>query len=95
MPLNIEFDSSIFSQLERMSPARIKSIRKKFGFTQANFAEMLGVKYVTYCSWERGVRSPSSPSHALLNIADKHPTVFLENRKEIIVNIMKYFKAVQ
>lgn len=74
-----------------MSATRIKKIRKKYGMNQSDFADLLGVKYPTFCSWEKGVRNPSSPSCALLQIAEKHPAIFLQNRKEIIQNVMKYF----
>ena len=74
-----------------MTPSRIKKIRKKYGMRQAAFADLLGVIYDTYSSWERGVRNPSSPSCALLQIAEKHPAIFLQSRKEIIQNVMQYF----
>ena len=85
------FDPSFFLQTESISPLKIKTIRKKFGLTQVDFAELIGVKYNTLCKWEMGTRNPSSAGHSLLNIANKHPEIFLENRKEIITNIMKYF----
>ena len=49
------------------------------------------VVYATYVSWEKGARNPSSPSCALLQIAEKHPAIFLQSRKEIIQNVMQYF----
>ena len=87
--LNLNYD--LFMMDGVMSPARIKKIRKKYGMLQAEFADLLGVIYATYVSWERGVRNPSSPSCALLQIAEKHPAIFLQSRKEIIQNVMQYF----
>jgi DNA-binding transcriptional regulator YiaG len=58
------FDIDIFLQKENLDRLRIKSIRKTYGMTQVNFADLLGVAYDTYCSWELGVRKPSSPACA-------------------------------
>jgi DNA-binding transcriptional regulator YiaG len=87
--LALDFDLLMIDRI--MSPARIRKIRKKYGMRQAAFADLLGVIYATYSSWERGVRKPSSPSCALLQIAEKYPAIFLQSRKEIIKNIMHYF----
>jgi len=87
-----DFDISLFIQEKSLNPLKIKTIRKKYGMTQAAFADLLGVVYKTYCSWELGVRRPSSPGYALLQIAEKHPKVFLSKRKEIIEGVMKYFR---
>ena len=86
-----ELDFSLFLQDGSMTPARIKGIRKKFGMTQANFADLLGVVHITYCTWERGLKRPSSPACSLLQIAEKYPEVFLSKRKEIIEGVMKFF----
>lgn len=42
---------------------------------QVDFAELIGVKYNTFCKWEMGARNPSSAGYSLLNVADKHPEV--------------------
>ena len=84
-------DFSLFLQDGNMSPSRIKEIRKRFGMTQVVFADLLGVVHITYCTWERGVKKPSSPACALLQIAEKHPEVFLVKRREIIKGVMKFF----
>ncbi len=89
---NQEIDWNILLLEETMTPVRIKKIRKKYGMKQTKFADLLKVAHITYSSWERGVRKPSSPSCALLQIAEKHPEIFLENRREIIEEIMKYFE---
>jgi len=56
-----ELDISLFMQDGNMNPPRIKKIRNRYGMTQANFADLLGVVHVTYCTWERGIKRPSSP----------------------------------
>lgn len=93
MNRHLNFDKDIFMQTELITPSRIKAVRKKYGMTQMDFADLLGVKYITYGSWERGDRNPSSPAYALLKIAENYPEIFLANRREIIMSIMKYFKA--
>ena len=89
--MNFELDLNLFMINGIMSPLRIKKIRKKYGLTQVDFADTIGVASATYCSWEKGVRKPSSPSCALLQIAEKHPAIFLQSRREIIESVMKYF----
>jgi len=89
IPITLDFNLLMING--GMKPTRIKKIRRKYGMRQADFADLLGVIYATYSSWERGVRKPSSPSCALLQIAEKYPAIFLQSRKEIIKNIMQYF----
>jgi len=84
-------DFSLFLQDGNMTPSRIKGIRKRFGMTQVVFADLLGVVHITYCTWERGVKRPSSPACALLQIAEKYPEVFLAKRREIIEGVLKFF----
>ncbi len=40
--------------------ARIKTIRKNLGFTQADFGQKIGVKGNTITGYEKGLRNPSS-----------------------------------
>ncbi len=74
-----------------MTPVNIKDIRKKFGMTQANFADLLGVVHITYGTRETLIKRPSSRACSLLQIAEKYPEVFLSKRKEIIESVMKFF----
>ena len=89
IPITLDFNLLMING--GMKPTRIKKIRTKYGMRQTEFANLLGVIYTTYSSWERGVRKPSSPSCALLQIAEKYPAIFLQNRKDIIKHIMLYF----
>ena len=76
---------------ERLSSDEIKSIRKNFGVTQTNFADLLGVKYNTYRSWEGGYKSPPSPALALLHIARKYPKVFIKSREGLIKFVKSHY----
>lgn len=73
----------------KLTPAEIKSIRRKFSLTQVAFSDLIGVKYNTYRSWEGGYKYPSSPSVALLHIAKNYPSTFIKN----IQNLTEFVKA--
>jgi len=76
-----------------IKPEELKQIRKSvYGMTQIEFAELLGIFYETYRSWESGRYTPSSPAQALLHVATHHKDVFLQNRKEVLEKIEE-FKA--
>mgnify|MGYP006166733285 CR=1 FL=1 len=78
---------------EWIKPEQLKQTRKiVYRMTQEEFAELLGVLYETYRSWEQGRYKPSSPAQALLHIATHHKDLFLQNRKEVLVKIGE-FKA--
>lgn len=49
-------DQKQFIQLIRW---RLRAIRKKSGFTQAQISEYLGVDRTTYATWETGRRCPN------------------------------------
>lgn len=54
-----------------MVAARLKS-----GFSQAQFARLLGVSVRTLQDWEQGRREPSGAAKMLILIAAKRPDVF-------------------
>ena len=56
-------------------PVDVRDIRKQFGQTRAQFAEMMGISRETLRNWERGRRYPVGPSRALLRIAAAEPDV--------------------
>jgi DNA-binding transcriptional regulator YiaG len=82
----------LYKKLQRnqewTKPEQLKQTRKLvYGMTQVEFAELLGVLYETYRSWESGRYTPSSPAQALLHIATHHQDVFLKNRKELLQKV--------
>lgn len=51
----------------------VPAIRKKLGFTQAEFAQRFGVNIGTLRNWEQGARLPDGPARVLLTVIDKEP----------------------
>jgi len=56
-------------------PVDVLGIRRLFGQTRGQFAEMIGISKETLRTWERGRRYPVGPSRALLRIAAADPDV--------------------
>ncbi len=56
----------------------VAKTRAKAGFSQARFAELLGVSVRTLQDWEQGCRAPSGAARTLLTIAAKNPKALLE-----------------
>lgn len=63
--------------LKPLKPAQILAIRKKWGASQAVFAEILNVPMKTYISWESGSKNPSGAALKLLKIAREKPEALL------------------
>lgn len=61
------------SRSREFKPTDIKSIRKKLGMSQSEFAMMIGVSLSTLQNWEQGRRRPEGPARALLKIVSKDP----------------------
>ena len=55
-----------------------RAIRERLGLTQDQFAAALCISVETLRDWEHGRREPSGPAMRLLQIAAKHPDIFLE-----------------
>ena len=49
--------------------------RLKSGFTQAQFATLLGVSTRTLQQWKQGRREPSGAARTLIRLAELHPEV--------------------
>ncbi|MDR0515555.1 MAG: helix-turn-helix domain-containing protein [Fibromonadaceae bacterium] len=49
----------------------IKSIRERYGLTQNQFAQMIGIS--TLQNWEIGRRKPYGAARVLLRVMDKYP----------------------
>jgi putative transcriptional regulator len=56
----------------------VKAIRTRLALTQNEFASLLGISVRTVQNWEQGRRSPHGTARVLLQIAEKHPEVFLD-----------------
>ncbi len=56
----------------------LASARLKLGFSQSEFAKMLGVSLRTLQEWEQGRRKPSGAAKSLITIAIKKPEVIKE-----------------
>lgn len=60
-------------EVKSFTSGEIKELRKSLGFSQAVFANALGVSYRTVEDWERGKNIPNGSSSRLLEIIQKAP----------------------
>ena len=58
---------------------RIRGIRDHMALSQPVFAAALNVSPETVRAWEQGKREPDGPTLRLLEVAEQHPEVLLEN----------------
>jgi putative transcriptional regulator len=54
-----------------------RRVRKRLGFSQAQFAERIDVSLATIRNWEQGKRSPTGAAKALLKVLEKAPEAAL------------------
>jgi len=59
----------------------VKAIRLRTGFSQRQFADLLGVSISLVESWEQNRRKPSGSSLKLLNVLDRKP-----DWKDVLLN---------
>ena len=59
------------------SARRIRQLRQRLRMSQTIFARALAVSPVTLQKWEQNVKSPSPQARRLLEIAERHPEIFL------------------
>jgi putative transcriptional regulator len=52
-------------------------VRRRLGFSQAEFAECIDVPIDTIRNWEQGKRCPTGAAKALLKVLDKAPEAAL------------------
>ena len=55
----------------------VRAVRRRTGFTQAEFARRFGFSLGTLRNWEQGIRSPQGPARALLRVIDAEPEAAL------------------
>ncbi len=85
----------LYKQLKKTGdwakPINLRQTRKNlYGMTQAEFADLLGITYATYISWEQGRYKPSTPAQALLHMATCHKEVFLKDRELFLEKIATF-----
>lgn len=51
-----------------MTPKAVRQLRKRLGFTQSQFAALLGVHKITVATWEGGTKRMSPTTERLLRI---------------------------
>ena len=61
-----------------LKPADVKTIRRKLGVSQSEFALMIGVSVSTLQNWEQGRRRPEGPAQALLRVAAANPKAVVD-----------------
>ena len=54
-----------------------RRVRRRLGFSQAEFAERINVSLDTIRNWEQGKRCPTGAAKALLKVLDKAPEAAL------------------
>lgn len=54
-----------------------RRVRRRLGFSQAEFAQRIDVSLDTIRNWEQGKRSPTGAAKALLKVLDKSPEAAL------------------
>ena len=67
----------------RYSGSRIARIRARLALSQTVFAKALNVSAETVRSWEQEKRVPDGAALRLLQVADRHPEVILENVRRL------------
>ena len=63
----------------RYSGARVARLRARLALSQTVFAQALNVSAETVRSWEQEKRAPDGAALRLLQVAERHPGVILEN----------------
>jgi DNA-binding transcriptional regulator YiaG len=80
-PLRVKKTRMYFVKAPSFSPEQIVTIRKKYKWTQEDFASALNVPRATVASWETGRKKPSGASFRLLEIFQNEPKNPAPSRK--------------
>lgn len=64
-----------------LSPDEIRALRRRFGLTQAQFEEMLGVSTPTASRWETGAMLPSKTADLLMKTMAENPEIFMSSKR--------------
>jgi putative transcriptional regulator len=63
------------SRVREFDPVDVKTIRRRLGKSQTEFAHLIGVSVATLRNWEQGRRRPKGPARALLKVAATNPEI--------------------
>ncbi len=66
------------TRTDRLAPDDVAVVRARLGFSQAQFAQALGISVNTLQNWEQKRRKPTGPARVLLLMASRHPDLLLE-----------------
>lgn len=66
------FDAICLTPILKMTPKRIRELRKREKASQAVFAAYLNVTPGLVSKWERGEKNPQGPSLKLLSLVEKN-----------------------
>jgi putative transcriptional regulator len=73
-----EFDALCLPPVKRMTPARIRRIRRQSRASQTVFAAYLNTSPSTVRQWEQGLKRPNGPSLKLLDLVERKGLAVLE-----------------
>lgn len=62
---------------EQLKASGVSAIRGKLGFSQQQFADLLGISIKTLHNWEQGRRKPTGAARVLLRVASLNPEAVL------------------
>lgn len=65
------FDALCLTPIQKMTPGKIRALRKREGASQAVFAAYLNVTPSLVSKWERGEKNPQGPSLKLLSLVER------------------------
>ena len=66
-----KFDVLCLTQIQKMTPKKIRALRTRERASQAVFAAYLNVTPSLISKWERGEKNPQGPSLKLLSLVEK------------------------
>lgn len=67
----------IGARVTKVREPNVRTIRRKSGLSQSQFAALIGVNLRTLQNWEQGRPRPTGPARALLRIVEKNPKAML------------------
>jgi putative transcriptional regulator len=57
-----------------VTPVNIKTLRKKLNYSQAQFADIIGIPIATLRNWEQGRTNPEGPARVLMTALKNNPS---------------------